>query len=335
MAKKYLVTFILITVLIFSACTSSSTQTESQILEEVEASENSISIVTTFYPVEEITKAIVGNLAEVSVLIGSGIEPHSYEPTPKQIVSLSNSDIFILMDGMFEHVEEELIEANPNLILIESTHNLELIDGEDHDHDHESEEHEEEDHEHEDESLENSHDEHEHEEFDYDPHVWLSIHNMESMTEEILEHLVELYPENSQYFEDNAQVYLERLEALEEEYNTTLAVCEHHEIIVNHQAFGYIAHEYGFEQISVAGFSPESEPTPKSIQNVVDEAKEHNLKYVFSEGQMDPKFAQTIANDIGGEVLELNPIKNSDDENYFSIMESNLKNLKLGLNCSN
>ncbi len=333
MAKKYLVTFILITVLIFSACTSSSTQTESQILEEVEASENSISIVTTFYPVEEITKAIVGNLAEVSVLIGPGIEPHSYEPTPKQIVSLSNSDIFILMDGMFEHVEEELIEANPNLILIESTHNLELIDGEDHDHD--SEEHEEEDHEHEDEFLEDSHDGHEHEEFDYDPHVWLSIHNMESMTEEILEHLVELYPENSQYFEDNAQVYLERLEVLEEEYNTTLAVCEHHEIIVNHQAFGYIAHEYGFEQISVAGFSPESEPTPKSIQNVVDEAKEHNLKYVFSEGQMDPKFAQTIANDIEGEVLELNPIKNSDDENYFSIMESNLENLKLGLNCSN
>ena len=158
---------------------------------------------------------------------------------------------------------------------------------------------------------------------------------MKVMTNEVLENLISLYPQNEEFYTNNANLYLEKLEKLEDEYNTKLMNCENSKAIVNHRAFGYLAEEYNFEQVSVAGFSPESEPTPKTIQSVIDEAKEHNLSYVFSEGQIDSKTAETIANDIGGEVLELNPIKMSNDEDYFSIMKQNLNSLEIGLNCLN
>lgn len=315
MEKILLITLLLISVFIAGCSTSITSETNQENSKPL--------ILTTFYPVEEITKAIVKNTANVEVLIKTGVEPHSFEPTPTQIVKLSKSDVFVTMEGMFKHVEEEIIDTNLNIKIIHSTHNIELIKEDEHDDHHDSHGHEE----HE------SHDEHSHGE--YDPHVWLSIHNMESMTNEILEHLIEFYPENKKTYESNAQTYLEQLEQLEIEFETKLSSCEHNEIIVNHKAFGYLGHEYNFEQISVTGFSPESEPSPKTIQNVIDEAKEHNLNVVFTEGQLDTKTAQTIANDISGQVLELNPIKLNDNETYFSIMRNNLNNLAIGLNCLN
>ena len=353
-----LMAFIVLVVFI-TGCTTSNveenyTGTESNLVEEKPT------ILTTFYPVEEITKAIVLDTSNVEVLVGAGVEPHSYEPTPSQILSFSKADVFVTMGGMFEHLEKEIVDTNSNIFIIESSHDVKLIKGEEHD-DHHDEHHEEEGHEedhhedehHEDEHHEEEHDEHEghedehheeegheddhhdHNHGEYDPHIWLLVNNMKVMTNEVLENLISLYPQNEEFYTNNANLYLEKLEKLEDEYNTKLMNCENSKAIVNHRAFGYLAEEYNFEQVSVAGFSPESEPTPKTIQSVIDEAKEHNLSYVFSEGQIDSKTAETIANDIGGEVLELNPIKMSNDEDYFSIMKQNLNSLEIGLNCLN
>ena len=319
--NKISVVIIMLLAVIMAGCSTTVEQTQ----EEGEVVSNP-TIVTSFYPVEEITKAIVQDTATVEVLVGTGVEPHSFEPSAQQVVKFSNANIFVTMEGMFEHVEEEMIDSNSNIIVIEAAHNLKLIKGGKHDEHHD--EHEEEDH------NEEKHDEHDdHNHGEYDPHVWLSIHNMEKMTEEITEHLVELYPQNKELYERNAQAYINQLETLEEEYEVKLSSCKYEEIIVNHKAFGYLAHEYGFEQVGVAGFSPESEPTPKTIQAVIDEAREHNLTVVFSEGQIDSKTAKTIANDINGQVLELNPLRLNDNEDYFSIMRANLNNLAIGLNC--
>ena len=338
-----LMAFIVLVVFI-TGCTTSNveenyTGTESNLVEEKPT------ILTTFYPVEEITKAIVLDTSNVEVLVGAGVEPHSYEPTPSQILSFSKADVFVTMGGMFEHLEKEIVDTNSNIFIIESSHDVKLIKGEEHD-DHSDEHHEEghhEDEHHEEDHHEEEHDEHEghedehhdHNHGEYDPHTWLLVNNMKVMTNEVLENLISLYPQNEEFYTNNANLYLEKLEKLEDEYNTKLMNCENSKAIVNHRAFGYLAEEYNFEQVSVAGFSPESEPTPKTIQSVIDEAKEHNLSYVFSEGQIDSKTAETIANDIGGEVLELNPIKMSNDEDYFSIMKQNLNSLEIGLNCLN
>lgn len=292
--------------------------------------ESTPTITTTFYPLQEITQAIVKDRANVDVIVDLGVDPHSFEPTPKQLVELSNSQLYIGMGGIFESIEEEVLEANEDILSFDAAHDAITIKPEEHDH-HDEHEHES----HEEEEYEDSHDEHNHGEFDYDPHVWLSIENMKIMTNEILEQLIVLSPENEAEFKVNAQMYLDELTTLENEFTNKLATCEHDVAIVNHKAFGYLAKAYGFEQVSIAGFSPESEPTPQTLQKIIDEAKEHNLTYVFSEGQLDAKVAQTIAQDIGGEVLELNPLKMSEDETYFSIMRNNLDNLALGLNCQN
>jgi zinc transport system substrate-binding protein len=298
-------------------------------------------IVGTFYPVSEIAREIAQDTINVKTLIPVGAEPHSFEPTAKQIVELSKADALITMEGMFETIENKIIDSNKNIKIIDSSHNLELVKGEEHGHEeegHEEEGHEEEGHEeegHEEEGHEEEgHEEEGHEEemSDFDPHTWLSIHNMQIMTEEITEQLIEMYPEHKEQYEINKVRYLTKLTQLENKFKTGLSTCSKDMILVNHKAFGYLAHEYGFEQVSVSGFSPKSEPSPKTIQNIVDKAKEHDVKIVFSEGQLDKKTINTIADEINGQVLELNPILTT-EKNYFELMENNLKNLKLGLEC--
>jgi len=333
--KKTILIILAITAILFSACSVQETSNNNE--------NNKPQIATSFFITEEITKEIVKDTADVNLLIPIGSDPHSFEPTPNQIVQFSKSDVFITMGYLFEEIENKVINTNSNINIIESTHDVELIEGDGHSHDHEHEQesdehHEEENHEeHEHENHEEEHhenEEHEHNE-EYDPHIWLSIHNMKSMTKEITNELIALYPENKELYEKNSQEYLEKLEELEQKFNEELANCKQDKVIVNHKAFGYLAHEYNFEQISVAGFSPESEPTPKTIQTVIDEAKEHNLKYIFIEEQLDSKTTKTIADEIGGEILTLQPIKIDKTQTYIQLMEENLINLKKGLECNN
>ena len=298
--------------------------------DKISLNSNSV-ITTTFFPIQEITQAIVADKAQVNVIVGLGIDPHSFEPTARQLVELSNSQLYIGLGGMFESIEEELLEANEDILSFDAAHQVKKMEyGEDRHEAHD--EHKEEGHDdhHEEEAQ---HDEHGHESLDYDPHVWLSIENMKIMTNEILENLIILVPEYEQEFRVNAQTYIEQLSALEVKYNEKLTTCNQNVIIVNHKAFGYLAETYNFEQVSIAGFSPESEPTPQTLQKVIDEANEHDLSYVFSEGQLDSKVSETIAKDIEGKVLELNPLKTNSEETYFTIMEANLENLALGLEC--
>ncbi len=307
-------------------------------------------ITGSFYPVSEIAKAIGQDTIKVNTIIPIGAEPHSFEPTAKQIVELSKSDAIITMEGMFENIEDKIIDSNKEIRIIDAAHNLELVEITEGEHNHEEhadEHHEKEEHGHEDEHADEHHEEeehghedethtaddgHDHDHGDFDPHTWLSIHNMEKMTEEISEQLIEMYPENKELYEINKVKYLTKLTELENKFEQELSTCAKDVILVNHKAFGYLAHEYNFEQISASGFSPESEPSPKTIQNVINEAKEHNLKVIFSEGQMDKKTAETLASEIDGQVLELNPIL-TDEKDYFELMEKNLENLKTGLEC--
>lgn len=456
MKEKLLITIMLIFAIFIAGCSQTPIQ-------EGDNNENKPVIVASFYPTEEIAKNIVGNTSQVSVMVPQGADPHSYEPSPKQIQEFSQADVFITMGGILESIEEDIVTTNPQITQIDASHNVELIKGEEHDHEHHShEEHSHEEHSHEDEHNheeeheheshskdyvevefhedenalayhldinlptpchriietsrnedntlylnielqnnqsdimcaqvieevhhegeieltqeieefiirldnevmfekhledikhhdENNHkdehneeehsdeehtheDEHNHDHGEYDPHTWLSIENMKIMTQEIEEQLSEQFPENSEQFSQNAQEYISKLENLQTSYESTLNSCQKDVVIVNHKAFGYLAHEFEFEQVSVAGFSPRSEPTPQTIQNVIDTARENDVSYIFSEGQFDTRVAQTIAQDIEGEVLELNPLLQQRHSSYIDLMEENLEQLAIGLECEN
>ena len=393
--------------------------------------EESISVATTFYPVEEIAKAVTGD-EDVDVMIPTGMDPHSYEPSPSEVVAVSEADVVITMGGMFEHIEDSFLDSAANAEVIEATNNIEKIESS-HDHDHSHEDN----HSHDEESyldfdeennkvifekelplptpchslndtiynnngelvlelnayddsqeeciqviepsvinkeidleedthkvtvkyqsdevahksLNHSHDDnhdhshdhsddeghghsHDHDHGDYDPHVWLSIENMIIMTNYVEEELSELYPENSEKYSENAQNYIDKLESLKEDYNTYLSNCQYDKILIDHKAFGHLGDDYGFEQVSAAGLEPESEPTARNLQEVIDTAQEHDLEYVFVESQLDSSSMETIAGDIGGEVLEVSPVKMSEEEDYFTVMENNLESLQIGLGCN-
>ena len=93
-------------------------------------------------------------------------------------------------------------------------------------------------------------------------------------------------------------------------------------MLVSHNAFSYLARDYGFEIVGLSGLSPEAEPTPQQIKALVDEAREHDLKYVFYEEFVDPRVSAAIASEVGAEVLELNPLEGTNDPEatYFSMM---------------
>ncbi|MFA6565947.1 MAG: zinc ABC transporter substrate-binding protein, partial [Candidatus Paceibacterota bacterium] len=105
-------------------------------------------------------------------------------------------------------------------------------------------------------------------------------------------------------------------------------------------AFGYLADNYGLEQISIAGLSPDAEPSPKQLTDIVTFAKKNNVKYIFFESLASPELSQMIADEIGAKTLVLNPLEGLTAEeersgkNYLSIMRDNLANLQTALSCS-
>lgn len=292
---------------------------------------NKSTIVTTFYPVEEITKNIVGNNFNVEVLIPLGIDPHSFEPRVKSIVELSKAGYFVTMGGMFAPIENKIIDANPSIKVIDSTKNINLL-------------------------MKKNEEDVELKEFnkgvidksnyklvlnnnlsdfsDFDPHIWLSIDNMIIMTNNIKDSLIIQFPQYTQEFEKNADNYIKSLNKLKLDFDNGLDSCNLNKVLVNHKAFGYLGYDYGFSQISVSGFTSESEPSPSTIKDVIDTAKKDNIKYVFVEDQLDSKVTKTIASDIGGEIFTLDVIKMNSSQSYTSLMEDNLKNLRIALDCN-
>lgn len=131
----------------------------------------------------------------------------------------------------------------------------------------------------------------------------------------------------------------QRLRTLDREYRDGLAECERREIVTSHEAFAYLAERYGLEQISVAGSSPEGEPSPRDLERVVDAVRETGATTVFTEPLVSARLAETVARETGAKTAVLNPIEGlTEDEqergaDYFSVMRANLAALRKALSC--
>ena len=164
-----------------------------------------------------------------------------------------------------------------------------------------------------------------------DPHVWMAPENAEEMAENICEALAAKDPDNAAYYKANYEKLSEKFDALDDSFENVLAKAKHKDIVVSHEAYGYLAKEYGLNQIPIEGINSESEPDPKAMKAIVDEMKAKGIKTVFTEPNEDDKIAQTVASEAGAEVKELDPMEYESDKNYFERMESNLKILESAL----
>lgn len=293
-----------------------------------------LSVYASFYTMYDFAVKIGGDKAEVVNMVPAGMEPHDWEPSASDIAGLENASVFVYNGAGMEHWAEDILETlqNPNLTVVEASAGIELMEGH---HDHDEDEHEDEDHEDENHEEDEDHEE-EHEE-EYDPHVWLSPLSAKREMENIKNAFVQADPANRDDYEANYTKYAAEFDALDQEFKDALSPLPNKDIIVSHQAFGYLCAAYGLNQIPIEGLAPDSEPDPARMAEIIDFANEHQVKVIFFEELVSPKVAETIADAIGAETQVLSPIEGLGDEeqaagdDYFSVMRQNLESLRNAL----
>jgi zinc transport system substrate-binding protein len=276
-----------------------------------------VSVTTTIFPLYDVVKNIGGDKVKLTNLVPFGVEAHEFEPKAKDIANLSKSDFFIISSPVFEPWSKKVISSlKIQDKTIDMSQKVKLLDMK---HD----EHEAHGHEH---------------KGSYDPHYWLSIDNYISVAKEVATLLSSKDAENAKVYEANLEAYLAKLQALKTDYEV-LKSCKNKKVIVNHDAFEYLAHEYGITQYSISGMTPETKPSPKQIAKLIDITKNEKINTVFFEEFASDKVAKSIAKEANVKTDALRPVENitvaesKKGIGYIDIMKDNLVKLRGAMDC--
>lgn len=325
--KTYKLTALLLLAgILITGCTAKSTP-------EPKATDNgsaeSVEIIATLFPQYDFAKALTKDMDAVSIrlLMPPGTEAHNYEPTPKDLADIQSADVFIYTSFAMEPwVEKMLTQIGPNTIVIDATKGVEYktadalgLDV------------------HEAHADETGSDAHDHE--GIDPHVWLDPENAAIMAKNVADGIRQVMPDKAAAIDASLQAYQSELKTLDQKIADRLSQFKQREIIfAGHFAFGYFSSKYNLVYHSpYEGFSPDAEPAPQKIAEMVDLMKSENHTAVYYEELIDPKIARIIAEETGAKLLMLHAAHNvSKDElkqnvTYVQIMEANLTKLEEGL----
>lgn len=336
-----------------------------------QTSEGKLKIVATLFPQYDFARQIAGDYADVTLLLPPGMESHSYDLRPSDMIEIKESDMFIYTGKYMETWAQTIIDSlDDSVMVVDVSEGISLEkeedyfvdelddhhddadghdDADEHDEHHddadEHDEHDEHDdyhddadeHEHDESSGSHSHAGHTHE---YDPHIWTSPVYAMQMVENIVEALVEKDPQHEAEYRQRADEYIGRLTELDTAFRQVSEQAAHKTIFFGGRfAMTYFVREYGFGCVSAYhDCSAESEPSISSVMKMIDEIEESGAKAVFYEELVDPKVARTIAEETGVKLLLLHSAHNVSREEYengvtyLDIMWQNVENLKEGLN---
>lgn len=283
-----------------------------------------ITIVTTLFPQYDFAKQIAGDKANVTLLLPAGVEAHSYDPTPADIVAINESDLFIYTGDNMETWAAKIIsslEKKVNILDVSEGITLTKTEDEHKEHADEEEEHEE---------------EHDH---IYDPHIWTSPVNAKLMVENIVNELMKIDPDNADYYNNNAMAYLEELSQLDNDLRETIDNADIKTLyFADKFAMYYFVNEYRLDYVSAYdSCSSETEPSAKLVAKMVDAVNSDKAPAIFYAELSNHKAADTISKETNTKELLLHSCHNvSKDEfksgvTYISLMRQNLENLKEGL----
>lgn len=305
---------LIIIILILSALFSCGTREDRQ--------NHAMQVITTLFPLYDFTRQIGGDKVHAVLLLPPGVEAHSFEPKPADMVRIAKANVFVYTDKYMEPWAQQLVQSanNPKLIVVDASNGIKHF------------------------AEEAEHDRHDsgpnHKHALYDPHIWLDFGNAMKMVDSIVGGLCSADPGNCDMYRKNGRAYNEQLSNLDKEYRESLSQCKRKTIVHGgHFAFGYLARRYGLQYVSAYGGSPNAEPTARKIIELKKQVVENNVKYVFYEELLNPRVSNIISHETGAGLLKLNGAHNitkeefSQGETFISLMKANLVNLKKGLEC--
>ena len=315
--KKVISVFITFFIIVFCIMFLAIENSESNI----DKSTDKVKVIATLFPQYDFVRQIGKDKVEVSLLLPSGTEAHTYDPTPKDIININESDLFVYTGSNMEPWAETISTSIENRVkILDVSKNIEYIK---------------EEHEH------VASGEHEyHQEHEYDPHIWLDISNAEKMVDNILEALIEIDPENINYYTKNAEIYKEKLDNLDEEFFEVINNSKRNIVCFGDKfAYMYFITRYGLDYITAYdSCSANSEPSVSKILEIENKIIKENIPVIFYESLSEGTIAKSIANDTGINALVFSSVHTvssndiRDGATYISVMRENLNNLKMALN---
>lgn len=252
-------------------------------------------VAVTIPPQREFVKEVGGDKIKTLLMIPPGQQPHSYEPTSQQMRSVAKADIYFKVGSGVEFEDtwmDTIREYNPEMKIVDGSRGIDLLsigEGEQEDEDNRDQER-------------------------LDQHVWLSPKNAITMVENLVDDIIEEDPENEEFYLKNSEGYITELRELDDKIKEKLEDHEDEKFLIYHPSFGYFAHRYNLTQVPIQ--KEGKEPGTKGLQVIIGQAKEDNISVIFVSPQFDKNNAETIAEEIDGEVLVLNPLA----EDYLTNM---------------
>lgn len=269
-------------------------------------------VYASFYPMYDFAAKIGGDRARVVNMVPAGMEPHDWEPAAADIAGLEAADVFVYNGAGFEHWVDSVLGSleNRSLVAVEASRGA-VPQGETPGRAGEAEAR--------------------------DPHVWLSPRAAKAEMQNIADAFVQADPENRAVYEENRARWAEVLDALDREFREALDPLPRRDVVVSHRAFGYLCADYGLNQVAVEGLSPDAEPDPARVAEVIELAGARDVRVIFFEETVSPKVAEIIAEAVGAETGVLSPLESLSDErqaagaDYISVMRENLEALRAAL----
>ena len=261
------------------------------------ASDDEPTVVASFYPLEYLTRQLAGDHVRVLDLTAPGVEPHDLELKVDQVAEIADADL-VVYESKLQPAVDDAVEQNAGKRSLDVAPEVDLEEG--------------------------------------NPHFWLDPLRMEKAAEAIERRLADVDPDHADEYAANLATLREQLTELDREFTTGLADCQRKVIVTSHDAFGYWS-RYGIESASIAGLSPDAEPSAAHIQELRGLIRRDGVTTVFSEVLASPKMADVLSHDLGLESAVLDPVEGVEkgsSEDYQSIMRSNLTALQKANGCT-
>ncbi|WP_071130101.1 metal ABC transporter solute-binding protein, Zn/Mn family [Enterococcus timonensis] len=338
MKKKFFAGLLLLLMLTLSGCNAAEAEQNG---DGTPVDDDKPTIVATFYPMYAFVKMVVGDTANVELLIPAGTEPHDYEPSAKDMAKIADADAFVYNSVEMETWVTDVLKNIGDTPAIEAAKEIDLVETDDED-DHSHDAH---DHSH-DEETETAADEeavegetetgHNHS-HTKDPHVWLDPVYAAIELSTIMQELTTAIPGHADIWLQNAVDAQYEFDALNEEFEAALGSATQRTFVTQHAAFYYLAARYNLEQVAIAGLSAEVEPSPKRLAELKDFVDDKQISVIYFEQNASQKISETLANEAGVELAVLDPLESLSPEkiqngaDYFSVMRENLASLTLSI----